>query len=102
MSEADARLKAIFAGDEPGPRDPVFTAAVVETIARRRFLADLALLAGAATVGALALWALWPSLEPALVSLSQSLAPIAGAVALATGVLVILGARPGAAIGLDS
>ena len=102
MSEADARLKAIFAADEPAPRDPAFAAAVAEAVTRRRFLGDLALLAGATVVGAFALWALWPALEPALVSVSQGLAPVAAGLALAACLMAILGARPGAAIGLDS
>src|ERR671914_320515 len=101
MSEADDRLKAIFASDEPSARDPAFTAAVAEAMARRKFLADLAMLAAAATLGGLALWALWPALEPAIVALSQGLAPAAAALALAACVLAILGARPGAALGLD-
>jgi len=36
----DDRLKALFAYDEPPARDPAFSAAVMEKIMRRRFLAD--------------------------------------------------------------
>jgi len=102
MSEADSRLKAIFAADTPPARDPAFAAEVAQALARRRLLGDLALLGGATAAGGVALWALWPSLEPAVVGLSQGLAPVAAALALAACVLVVLGARPGAALGLDS
>jgi hypothetical protein len=102
MTKADERLKAIFAADEPPPRDAAFTAAVIEALERRRFLRDMALLAGVTVLGGLLLWALWPTLEPALVAVSQGLAPAAAALALAACLLVVLGARPGAALGLDS
>ena len=102
MTQADDRLKAIFAADEPPPRDPAFTAGVIGALARRRFLTDMALLVGLTAVGGLVLWAVWPTLEPALVAVSQGLAPTAAALALAASLLVILGARPGAAFGLDS
>lgn len=93
MSDADDRLRALFAADEPPARDPAFSAAVVEALARRHFLADLALLAGASLVGGLSLWALWPVIQPALVQTSQSLAPAVTVLALAAGLVVMLGGR---------
>ena len=52
--DADARLKALFAQDEPPARDPVFSAAVMAEVVRRRFLADMALLGAAAAAGGFA------------------------------------------------
>jgi hypothetical protein len=102
MTKADDRLKALFAEDEPPARDPGFTAEVMQSIARRRFQLDLAVLGGAAAVGGLVLWALWPVAQPALVSISQALAPAAGALALAAALVVVLGGKPAAALGLES
>jgi hypothetical protein len=100
--DADDRLKALFAVDEPPARDPQFSTAVMEQVMRREFYADLAVLAGGAIVGGLALWALWPVVLPAVVRLSHDLAPTAALLALAAGVVVILGGRPRAALGLES
>ncbi|MFN3585093.1 hypothetical protein [Phenylobacterium sp.] len=102
MNEADDRLRALFALDEPPARDPAFSAEVMAAVMRRELLADVAVLSGAAFVGALALWALWPVLEPTLVAMSRGLAPTAAALALAAGALAILGGRPRAALGLES
>lgn len=102
MTQADDRLKALFALDEPPARDPVFSTAVMEKVMRRRFQEDVALLSGLSVVGGGAFWLLWPTLQPALVSLSQGLAPALGAIALAAGVLVILGGRSTSALGLGS
>jgi len=68
----DDRLKALFAQDEPPQRDPIFSAAVSERLVRRRWLQDLALLAGISVLGAIALWAMWPVLHPALTAVSDS------------------------------
>jgi hypothetical protein len=102
MTEADDRLKALFAADEPPARDPAFTAEVMQALARRRFQMDLALLAGATGLGGLVLWALWPVAQPVLVSMSQTLAPAAGALVVAVALVMILGGRPTAALGLES
>lgn len=91
--DADDRLKALFAEDEPPGRDPAFSAEVMTEIARRRFLADMSLLAAAAAAGGFLLWAIWPSLEPALTSLSQGLAPVVGGLALAAAVVAVLDRR---------
>ena len=87
----DDRLKALFAEDEPPARDPIFVAAVSERLVRRRWLQDLALLAGLSVLGAIALWAMWPVLHPALTAVSDRLAPAAWALALAFSAVAILG-----------
>jgi hypothetical protein len=99
----DDRLKALFAYDEPPARDPAFASAVMEEIVRRRFLADVAMLSGVSALGAMALWALWPSLQPALVTVSQGLAPavVAGALALCA-VVILSGRHAGALLGLET
>lgn len=102
MTQADDRLKALFAQDEPPARDAVFSTAVMEKVMRRRFQEDVALLSGASVVGGGAFWVIWPTLQPALVALSQGLAPALGAVALAFCAAMILGGRPTSALGLES
>jgi len=87
----DDRLKALFAQDEPPARDPVFSAAVGERLVRRRWLQDMALLAGLSVLGAITLWAMWPVLQPALTAVSDRLAPAAWALALAFSAVAILG-----------
>jgi hypothetical protein len=91
MTPADDRLKALFALDEPPARDPAFSAAVVERLARRRCLQDCAFLGALSGLGGVALWALWPVLHPALVAVSDRLAPSAWALALAFSAVAILG-----------
>jgi hypothetical protein len=99
----DDRLKALFAYDEPPARDPAFASAVMEEVMRRRFLVDVAMLSGVSALGGMALWALWPSLQPVVVAVAQGLAPavVAGALALGTGV-VLSGRRPAALLGLET
>ena len=93
MTPADERLRALFAQDEPPPRDPVFQAAVMERLARRRCLQDLAFLAGLSLIGAIGLWALWPVLHPALTAVSGELAPAAAVLAAALTAVAILNGR---------
>ena len=69
---------------------------------RRRFQEDVALLSGVSVVGGGVFWVIWPTLQPALVALSQGLAPALGAVALAFCAAMILGGRPTSALGLES
>lgn len=99
MDDVDDRLRALFALGEPAARDAAFSAAVMEAVARRRLLGDLLLLAGASLVGAVALWAVWPALQPAIVSVSQGLAPGVAILALLVCAGVILSGRAGAVLG---
>ena len=98
---ADARLKALFAQDEPPARDLMFSAAVMEHIVRQRFVEDVAKLVGSTVIGGMILWLLWPSLEPVITSLSQGLAPVAACLTLAAIVIWLAGGRPGAALGFE-
>jgi hypothetical protein len=102
MTAADDRLKALFAQDEPPPRDPAFSAAVIERLERRRCLYDLLFLAVVSGLGGVALWALWPVLEPAVVALSGRLSQAAVALVLALSALSILRIRPGEVLRLES
>jgi hypothetical protein len=102
MSEADDRLRALFAADAPPARDPHFSAAVIEALERRQFLLDVGAWAGACLIGAIALWGLWPAVKPALTSMSQQLAPAALLLAAAVAGVVMLGERVGHALGFES
>ena len=102
MDKADQRLKALFAADEPPARDAAFSAAVIERLLRRRFQQDVALLIGATLAGGGVLWAAWPALQPALVAVSQGLAPAIAILALAACAAAILSGRALAALGLES
>ena len=100
MSQADDRLKVLFALDEPPSPDPAFSSAVVEQVMRQRLREEVALLCAVSVVFAGVLWLVWPTLQSALVSLSQGLAPALGAMAIAFCAAAILGGRPSAALGL--
>ena len=102
MTQADERLKALFGQDEPAARDPVFSTAVMEKVMRRRFQEDVATLSGLSLVGGGVFWLVWPSVQPALVAVSQGLAPALGAFALAACALMILGGRAVSALGLET
>lgn len=95
MTEADARLRALFAQDEPPARDPAFSTAVMEKVARRRFAVDIARLAGATALGGLVLWAVWPALAPILAGLGPDLMPVAACLTLAAGAVLLAEGRPG-------
>jgi len=99
MPPADARLKALFALDEPPARDPEFSTRVMERVMRRRFQEEVAWLSVMALAGAAALWILWPVLGPMLVTLSRGFAPALGAIGLGVCAWVVLGGRPAAAPG---
>jgi hypothetical protein len=102
MTPHDDRLKALFALDEPPARDPAFATAVVERLAKRRCLQDLAFLGALSAVGALALWAVWPVLQPAVTAVSDSLAPLAWALALAFSAVAIAGGLGERALSVES
>ena len=102
MTDADDRLRALFAQDEPPVRDPAFSTAVIEEIVRRRFMVDLAVLSGVTGVGGASLWALWPLIHPLLVNTSQSLFPVAGLLAVAAAAVLVLGGRPAETLGIRS
>jgi hypothetical protein len=87
--DADARLAALFAADQPPARDVAFQAEVLEAVARRRFLADLLLLSTATTITGAGLWLIWPAMAPTLEALGQGLAPGLAAV-IAAGSIVAL------------
>ncbi len=102
MTQADDRLRALLCEDQPPARDPGFSTAVMEKVMRRRFREDVAMLSGVSVAGGGALWLVWPTLQPALVAVSQGLAPALGAIALAFCAAMILGGRPASALGLAS
>lgn len=91
MNPADDRLKALFAQDAPPERDTAFCAEVMEQVMRRRFREEVAMLSGVSVIGAGALWLVWPTLQQGLVTVSQGLAPAAGAVALAACATFVAG-----------
>ena len=98
---ADARLKALFAQDEPPARDPMFSTAVMARVARRQFLQDVAFHTGVTVLGGLVLWAVWPSLQPLIAALGQDMAPVAACLTLAAIAIILVGGRPGAALGFE-
>jgi len=100
MTQADDRLKALFALDEPPAQDPAFSHAVIEQVMRQRLREEVALLCAVSVVAAGVLWLVWPTLQPALIAVSQWLAPALGAIAIAFCAALILGGRPTAALGL--
>lgn len=102
MSEADARLKALFGEDQPAPRDPVFVASVMETLARRRFRDEVIWLAGVAVLSGLVLWALWPVLSQILPLFTRSLMPVVACLVLAAIALSAFEGRIGELFGAES
>jgi len=99
MTQADDRLKALFAQDEPPQRDTAFSAAVMEGVMRRQFQEEVALLCAVSVVGAGVLWLIWPMLQRALVAISQGLAPALGVIVLVGCFVMAVSARPPASAG---
>lgn len=93
MTSADDRLTALFAQDEPPTYDPAFSTAVMERLVRRRWLQDMAFLAGLSALGGVVLWGVWPVLQPALTAVSGELAPAAFGVAVALSAVAMLGGQ---------
>jgi len=100
MTQSDDRLKALFAMDAPPARDPAFCTEVIEEVMRQRLREDIALLCAVSVIFAGVLWLVWPTLQPALVAVSQGLAPALGAMGLALCAAMILGGRPTSVLGL--
>jgi hypothetical protein len=93
MTDADDRLKALFAADEPPARDPQFSAAVMAEVARRQFVWDVGVLSVAAGAVAGVLWASWPTVAPALAGLGQSLLPVGACLTLAASAILLFDGR---------
>lgn len=87
----EQKLDLFFAGDAAPARDLVFTAAVMERVARRRAWLTAAAAAPWAVIGAVVLWALHPVLAAPAGQLTGGLSGAAAILALtATG---LVGAR---------
>lgn len=102
MDAADEKLSALFALDEPPARDHAFSAAVMQQVMRRRFQEEVAMLSGVSALGALALWALWPVVEPVLVTLSQGMAPAVVVLAVVASASFMLLGRTAPSVGAES
>lgn len=87
MSKLEERLSAAFAEDEPPARDMAFNATVLKRIEQRNLLLDLAVQGAFAVVASALLWALWPTLGPAIRDWTPTLVP---AVVIVAGVLSLL------------
>ena len=92
MTADDARLKALFAADEPPFRDPAFSTAVMEAVARRRFASDLSLIAGVSAALGAVLWFAWPVVGPMLAPLGEVALPVTAGLTLA-GIVLLLTER---------
>lgn len=92
MTADDARLKALFAHDEPPVRDPAFSVAVMEAVAQRKFATDMTLIAAAAGALSAALWWAWPVLQPMLAPLADAALPVAAGLTMA-GIVLLLAER---------
>ena len=88
MSDADLKLKAIFAADAPPARDPAFNLAVLHRIERRRLMLSTLVHAALAVALAGVLWAVWSAAADQVLDVSAEYAP---AVALVVAALACLG-----------
>lgn len=98
--DVDDRLRALFDEDAPPARDPLFAARVTTTLARRRFLFELAKLSGVTFLGGLILWAVWPHLSPILGILGQGLAPLMSCVVIAATAVILADGHVASSAGL--
>ncbi len=91
QTDADHRLAQAFALDLPSARDPEFSLAIMDRMARRQCLAELASAGVLAAVAALVLWPLWPvlakALDPVVFDAWQAVAPAAAAVTVTVTML---------------
>lgn len=91
----DQKLAALFADQAPPARDAVFSAEVMQRVARRRAWARVGAAAPWAAVAGLLAWALQPVLGPSVADLADSLvlpAAILGGTAILLAVS-LMGAR---------
>lgn len=102
MTQADDRLRSLFAEDAPPVRDPAFSAEVMAAVARRRFVSDMISLAGLAVLGGLLLWAFWPLVAPMLAIAGPAMAPLAAGLTLAAMAVALLGRPVATMLGLES
>jgi hypothetical protein len=77
------RLAAAFAADLPPARDPAFTLAVMEAVARRRLWLSLFALVPTVLMSGVLLWALTPYLEPITEGFGEGLWPALPALTVA-------------------
>jgi hypothetical protein len=84
----DQKLAALFAEQAPPARDPVFCAAVMQRVARRRAWARGGAAAPWAGGAGLTAWALQPVLGPSVATLAESLV-LPAAIMGGTAVLVL-------------
>ena len=101
MSDAETRLKALWAATEAPARDLAFELAVEERIARRRLALDLAPFAAAAVAIAAALFAAGPDVlagARSLVASFDAAGPVLAAVAAIGAVMVWLTRVPDEAV----
>jgi hypothetical protein len=97
MSEADERLKGLFALDQPPPRDAAFVLETAKRIQKRLFWLEL--LAGApwAVAASAILWAFAPVLEDVGRPMATLLAASTPAAVLAATAFFVLSPRSPAA-----
>lgn len=90
MTEADLRLKAIFAADAPPAVDPTFALGVLHAVERRRLIVATLVNAALAIAAGGLLWAVWPMVAEPVARAWPSFAPAAGIVAAALVSLALM------------
>jgi hypothetical protein len=93
MSDADDRLKALFAADAPPARDPVFTLDVVRRMQRRRLWLELIGRVPWVIAASAILWVTTPWLQAASRPAAALLGMIAPAAGVAVGALLLASPR---------
>jgi hypothetical protein len=97
MSDADDRLKALFAAEAPPAHDPAFVLETARLIQRRRFWMELAAGVPWLIATSAILWAATPWLEAISRPAASLMTLIAPAVAVAIGAVLVASPRSGAA-----
>jgi hypothetical protein len=90
VNNADDQLRDLFAQDEPPPRDPAFSMAVMARIARRRFLSEVGILSLVSVIGGTVLWSAWPALAANLGPLIGGLSPVIACAILAIAAVILM------------